>query len=184
MPRVSKDFKAAIEQIPLHDLQKLVVELARKNKEAYDYINLNYLPEEKSEKDLFEEYEMKVQAEFFRIFNRGILQKNLAAAITRAVRHINYFEKLTKNNLLTAELLVSMLDGLFDDHVADLGSCWTAFDSKLATTTNRLYNLVTKKLHPDHQIQFREPVNKFLSILKEECGHLDYVYHMPKQLPE
>ncbi len=184
MPRVSKDFKAAIERLTLQDLQKLVVELAKKNKEAYDYINLTYLPDEKSEEDLFREYEQKALAEFYRVYNRGIVQKNLAAAMTRAVRHINYFEKVTKNELRTAELLVSMLDEVYDDHTADLGSCWTAFDSKLATTTNRLYNLVTKKIHPDHHIQFRAPINKFLKILDTECRHLDYVYNMPKQFPE
>lgn len=53
MPKVSKEFKQAIEELPLADLQKLVIELARKNKEAYDYINLRYLSTDESEKELF-----------------------------------------------------------------------------------------------------------------------------------
>jgi hypothetical protein len=184
MPKVSKEFRQAIEELPLADLQKLVIELARKNKEAYYYINLKHISTDESEQELFEEYRDKVVEETWGVHNRGNVQKNLAAAIGRAVKHINYFEKVTKNNKLVADLLLELLEEVFKEFSIELGTCFTAFDSKLATTTNRLYNLVTKKLHPDYMVEYREPMNKFLKILHQSCKHLDYVYGMPTAMPE
>lgn len=184
MPRLSKEFKSAVEQIPQAELMKLVLELAKKNKENYDYIELKYLSSNDSEQELFERTRDEVYGEMSSVRYGRVVQKSIAAAMTRAVRHINYFEKVTKNNVLVAELLLFLLEDVFDDFNDELGTCWTVFDSKLAVTTNRLYNLVTKKLHPDFLVEYRKPLNRFLGTLKQTCNHLDYVYNMPEALPE
>ncbi|MBE0638292.1 MAG: hypothetical protein IH598_07220 [Bacteroidales bacterium] len=184
MPKLSKNFKDAVEELSVDELRKLVIELAKKNQEAYDYIKLKYLSTDETEKELFDECKQKVLSETWNVYNRRNIQKNLAAAITRAIRHINYFEKVTKNEVLVAELLLILLNEVFDDFKDELGTCWTAFDSKLAITTNRLINLVTKKLHPDYLVEYREPINNFLNILHEKSGYLDCVYKLPKTLPE
>jgi len=154
-----------------------VLDLARKNKENYDYIELKYLSNSESEQELLEQTKEKVYSEMSSVRYGRVVQKSIAAAMTRAVRHINYFEKVTKNNVLVAELLLFLLEDVFDDFTDELGTCWTVFDSKLAVTTNRLYYLVTKKLHPDFLVEYREPMNRLLSRLKQSCNHLDYVYN-------
>ncbi|WP_372948240.1 hypothetical protein [Mariniphaga sp.] len=79
-------------------------------------------------------------------------------------------------------MLNSILTFVFERFTDDLGTCWTVFDSKLAVTTNRLYNLVTKKLHEDYWIEYREDVNRYLDILHSRSNHLDYIYNMPKSI--
>jgi len=182
MPRLSKEFKQAIQEIPLEELQKLVMQFASKNPEIYDFINLQYVNGTDAEDELFEGTIEKISDEILFPGERGIVQKNLAKAITKSVEYINHFVKVTKNGKREAELLLKLLDVVFENYTDELGTCWTVFDSKLAITTNRLYNLVTKKLHEDYRIEFAEPMNRFLEILQAKSNHLDYVYDMPKSM--
>jgi hypothetical protein len=184
MPKINREFKDAIARIPHDELQKLVVELARKHKEAFDFIELKYLSRKEDKEELFQEYLNLVNGAIFMRSNRGPIQKSLAKAIAKAVEHINYYQKLTKDDARTAELLVALLDKVFSENKDELGTCFTALDSKLAVTTNRLYNLVTKKFHPDYLVDFRGPLNRFLKILQENCRHLNYVFEMPTSVPE
>ncbi|HKL32960.1 MAG TPA: hypothetical protein VJ919_10510, partial [Tangfeifania sp.] len=94
----------------------------------------------------------------------------------------NHFVKVTKNKNREADLLRNLLDKVFENYADELGTCWTVFDSKLAVTTNRLYNLVTKKLHEDYWIEYREDLNRFLDVLHSRSNYLDYLNEMPKSL--
>ena len=182
MPRLSKEFKHAIQEIPIDELQKIVLQVASKNPEVFDMLNLKYVSGNEAEDELFEETRKKIANEICFLGGRGKIQKNIAKAITNAIGYINYFSKVTKNKVREAELLLYMLNETFENYGDELGTCWTVFDSKLAITTNRLYNLVTKKLHEDYQIEFAEPMNRLLTLLHSKSGHLDYVYNMPKSM--
>ncbi len=63
MPVLSKDFKQAIEEIPVRDLQKLVMQAASKNQEFYDMINIHYVSGKQAEKEIFEEAKDKALGE-------------------------------------------------------------------------------------------------------------------------
>ncbi len=180
MPVLSKEFKQAIEGIPVRDLQKLVIQAAAKSQEFYDMINIQYVSGKQAEKEIYEE--IKALGELYFVEDRGILQKNLAKAITKAINHINHYVKVTKNRAGEAELLHGLLDEIFNNYSNELGTCWTVYDSKLAVTTNRFYNLVTKKLHEDYLIEYREPLNDFLKTLHAKSNHLDFIYDMPNTI--
>lgn len=182
MPVLSKNFKRAIEDIPVRDLQKLVMQAAAKNRVFYDMINIQYVSGKQAEKEIFEEMKDKTLGEIYFLVDRGVLQKNLARAITKAVKHINYYVKVTNNKAGEAELLLSLLDEIFENYSNELGTCWTVYDSKLAVTTNRFYNLVAKKLHEDYLIEYKEPLNDFLKTLHAKSNHLDFVYDMPNTI--
>ncbi len=97
MPRLSKEFKQAIQEIPVEELQKLVIQFASKNKELYDFVNIHYVENEDAEDELFEETIAKITDEILFLGERGIVQKNLAKAITKSVGYINHFAKVAKN---------------------------------------------------------------------------------------
>lgn len=78
--------------------------------------------------------------------------------------------------------MLSLLDEIFENYSNELGMCWTVYDSKLATTNNRFYNLVTKKLHENYLIEYKEPLNDFLKTLHAKSNHLDFVYNMPNTI--
>jgi hypothetical protein len=184
MPRLSKEFKQAIKEIPVEELQKLVIQFTSINKEIYDFVNLHYVEKEDAEEELFEETIEKITDEILFLGERGIVQKNLAKAITKSVEYINHFVKVTKNLNREADLLRNLLDDVFKNYTNELGTCWTVFDSKLAITTNRFYNLVTKKLHEDYRIEYHDSLNRYLEILHSSSNHLDYIYNMPKSIEE
>lgn len=181
MPVITEGFKQALANLPPSELHKIIIKFARKNREFYDYINLEYLVKKEAETDLFEETKEAVFSALYSNY-RGNLQKQLKSGIDKAVKHINYFAKVTKNKKLEADLLLMMLDYIFDNFSQHLGTCFTVFDSRLAITTNRLYNLVTKKLHEDYIIEYEDDINRFLEILHSRSNHLDYVFSMPKKV--
>ncbi len=50
-------------EIPVEELQKLVIQLASKNKEIYDFANIHYVENEDAEDELFEETKEKIRNE-------------------------------------------------------------------------------------------------------------------------
>lgn len=182
MPKLSTEFKEAIAKLGEKELRKLVLNIASKDQAIYDLIYFNYVTGQEELEDLLEETKDKIIMEMDLFSTRGIYERNLAKAIGKAVKHINYFSKLTKNKVMEAELLLFLLEEVFENHSDALGTCWTVFDSKVAITTNRLFNLVTKKLNEDYLIEYQKPLNRFLNILHTTSNHLDYVYDMPKAI--
>jgi hypothetical protein len=63
MPRLSQEFKQAIQEIPVEELQKLLIQLTSKNKKIYDFVNIHYVDNEDAEDELFEETIAKIRDE-------------------------------------------------------------------------------------------------------------------------
>jgi len=182
MARLTKEFKEAVASIPLKDLHKLVIKAASKDESFRYLIDLEYISGKTAEAEFFEETKDKIMEELSKPYRYRIPQKSITDAMGKAVSHINHFVKVAKNKPLEAKLLLILLNEVFSKNADHLGSFMTAFDSKLAITTNRLYNLVTKKLHEDYKMDYAESINGFLKILHQKSKHLDYVYNMPKSM--
>ena len=182
MPRLSKQFKDAIRQIPSGELQKLLIELAGKHKEIHDIINVRFVEKEDAGDDLFETTKDDIEMEMTLLRGRGPVQKSIAKSMAWCVKQINHFAKVTKNKQREADLLQVLIRKTFDLYVGELGTCWTVFDSKLAITTKRFYTLTTKNLHEDLLMDYRDALNRFLSLLHKNCNHLDFVFDMPKEV--
>ncbi|MCX6249849.1 MAG: hypothetical protein NTX61_03760 [Bacteroidetes bacterium] len=181
MPKISKEFQEEIKKIPIGEIQKLVIELARKSQEVYDLVDVRFINRQDADTDLFNETKEDIAFEMEFIGSRGVIQKQIARSIAKSVEGINHYAKVTKNKVKEAELLLYLLEIAYKLHDVELGTCWTVFDSKLAITTNRLLTLVSKNLHEDYFIEYQEPLNRVLRILHAKCNHLDYVYNLPKQ---
>ena len=182
MPVLSKEFKQDVEKIPVQKLQKLVLKLARSNREVYDLINIELLPKNEADRDLFEKTKVKIQFRLFNLSSKGPVQKSIATSISKAVKEINYYTKITGNKRNEAELLNIVLKEVFTEFSDDLGTCWTVFDSKLGVTTKRLLNLVTKKLHEDYLLDFKDDLNKYLRILRSRSNHIDLIFNLPDKI--
>ena len=182
MPTLSKEFKFGVQNIPLLELQKLIIKLARSNKDVYDLINIEYLQKEEAKKELLEETKEKIQSHLFDMSARGPIQKSVASAMSKAVKEINYYAKITHSKPGEAELLNFLLGEVFSDFSNDLGTCWTVLDSKLGVTTKRLLNLVTKKLHEDYLINYKDDLNRYLKILHKQSNHINTIFELPDSL--
>ena len=184
MPVLSEEFKQGIKNIPIPELQKLVIKLARSNKNIYDIINIEYLQKNEAEQELFEKTKTKIKFHLINRPYRGPVQKSNASAMGKAVKEINYYTKVTGNKHNEAKLLNILLNYVFTNFSEDLGTCWTVFDSKLSVTTKRLLNLVTKKLHEDYLLDFKNDLNNYLKILHSRSNHIDLIYNLPDKIEE
>ena len=177
MPKLSSDFKQVISKLSYDELIKIVFRFARKNKEMYETLSFEYLQDDSAE-ELFEDVKQDIDFHFSFVEEGRVIQKNLAKAISNSIQDINEFKKVTKNKKLEADSLVFLLCIVFDRYEEDLGTCWTIFDSKVATTLNRLINLV-RKIHPDYWIEYKKDIDRFIKIMKEKSGSIQTVYKMP-----
>ena len=180
MPRLSEEFKVAIKNLPPKELQKIVLKIARSNKEIYDNLCIEYLNGEEKTEELFEEARYNILFELEGCWSR-IPARTITKGMAKAVKHLNQFAKTTKNKRMEADLLVELINKVLADYESELGTFYTGFDYKLAVLINRLRNLVTKKLHPDMYIEYEEKLTRYFEVLNENCRHIDYVFNMLEQ---
>ncbi len=182
MPRLTADFKNQIKALSHKELLQIVTKLASKEKFAHDFITVNYLNETLGEETLFEQTKVNINSLIANVYLGRVEQKPLAKLLQNCIKLINEFTKLSKNKVLEADLLMHVLEFPFNNYANSLGTCFTVYDSKLAQILKRTINLITKKLHEDHKLDYQENINRYLSILHSKCNHLNIVYDMPKSI--
>lgn len=182
MPKNNVDLKEKIQSLPKSDLEKIVLKFAGKDKSFHDYLLVNYLDKEDGEKDLFEETKADLERLFKKRYKGFSEELQLANMLSACTKRINEFTKISKNKNQEADLLLHVLNVPFSLSSNLLGTCFTAYDNKVAIMLRRLINVVTTKLHPDYQIEYRETINDFLNILHRRSSYLDSVYALPKTI--
>ncbi len=157
-------------------MKKIIFRFLQINQDVYDSLVYEYV-NNNNNTELFEN--TKDEIEFIlSIFSGRTIQKQLAKAISKSVKEINRFTKITKDKKLEADLLVFLLKIVFDNYGDCIGTCWTVFDSRVAITTNRLCNLVKNKLHYDYWIEYRSDLSSFIERLKKTSNHINTVYNI------
>ena len=180
MPKITTEFKEAVQSLHVKDLWDLILKYARKDRAFYDFLNIGYLNNKEAEEELFDETANFITSAILLPGGRGVIQKQLKSEMDKCIRQINHYAKISKNKKREADLLLLLLETVMDNYKDELGTCFSAYDSKLALTTNRLLNLVTKKLHPDYFFDYKDNLNLFLRVLHDRSNHLDYVFNLPQ----
>lgn len=182
MPRLNKDEKERIRELPKKELENIVIKLASKDKLNYDFIQITYLNSESGEKELFEEAKDDIYILTFKGykgFSEQLRMKNMLAA---CIKRLNEFTKISKNKSYEAELLIYILNEAFSKPPTFFGTCFTAFDSKVGSILKRLIGLVTKKMHPDYLYDYKDSIDDYLKRIHETSNHLDFIYELPPHI--
>ncbi|OFX20537.1 MAG: hypothetical protein A2033_01075 [Bacteroidetes bacterium GWA2_31_9] len=180
MPKLNEDIKQKIKQLPKPELEKLVLKIASKNKEFYDYIYVTYIDQKTGEYDLFEAAKNDINLLFMKRYKGFSEELQMANMISACVKRINEFSKICKKKNLEADLLLYVLDDVFSVSSKMFGTCFTAFDNRVGLLLKRLITLVTKKLHPDFIVNYTEKINIYLTQLHSTSDHNDVIYNMPE----
>ncbi len=162
------------------ELEKLVVLAAKKNKEFHDHILINYTDRKDAEQDLFDEALKDInflRMKSYKGFSKELQYANLLAACHK---RINQFEKTSKNKPLTMDLILHVLEPPFSFSAATFHTCFTNYNYRVALLVKKAVTLY-KKLHNDVQSDYTDTLSKYLTILKRESRHLDFVYNMPEK---
>jgi hypothetical protein len=180
MPRLSAEEKAQLKNLPLKDLQQIVLKVAAKEKSIYEYLLVNYLDQESGEQALYEETIADLDLLFSKGYRGFSEQLQLANMLAACIKRINEFTKVSNNKVMEADLLVYVIEVPFSLSTNLFGTCFTRYDSKVAQIVKRLINLVTKKMHEDYKIEYAEKINGYLKVLHRTSSHIDTVYGLPK----
>jgi hypothetical protein len=167
------------------DSKKLVSIIQKQANKDTDFLyalKMEYEDKAELEEDLFEDYKSMVHSELNSFTRYKRQELHAFETINNAVKELNNFTKLCKNKKMEADILVMILDHSFKEYQDQLGTYFTKLDNKLFVTFQRLYNLVTKKLHPDLKIEYEEKIKGYYEVLNRECRHLDRVYNFKLEL--
>lgn len=180
MPRLTAEEKKQIKSLEIKELQNIVTKIASKEKVVYDYLKINYLDKDSGEEELFQSTKEELEDISWKNFKGRSAQLRNAKSLAASIKRINEFTKVSSNKVMEADLLIYVLKIHYTDEL--LGTCFTQFDSKVASIVKRLLNVVTKKLHEDYRIEYADTINHYLAILHKNSNHLDTVFNMPDSI--
>jgi len=175
------EIREQLSVLPQKDLIDIIVKLAAK-KANYDFLLVNYLDKNGGEKDLYEDAIRDLDSLFRKGYKGFSEQLQLANMLSACVKRINEFTGVSKNKKLEADLLLYVLEVPFSLSTNKFGTCFTQYDYKVGLIVRRLINLVTKKLHPDYLVEYRDKLNDYLTILHRTSNFNNTIYALPKKI--
>jgi len=181
MAKLNTEIKQQLATLSKEKLLEIVQKLATK-KDNFDFLMLNYLDKENGEMDLFNSAMDDINRLFFKRYKGFAEELQLANMLSACTKRINEFTKLSKNKKLEADLLVFVLDEAFSYNSKMYGTCFTAFDYRVGQMVKRLVTILTKKIHEDLVLDYKEKANFYLSRLHATSDFLDSIYSLPKSI--
>lgn len=175
------EIKEQLSALPKNDLIAIIVKLAAK-RANYDFLLVNYLDKDSGEKDLYEEARRDLDTLFRKRYKGFSEELQIANMLSACVKRINEFTEVSKNKKLEADLLLYVLEVPFSLSTNMFGTCFTQYDYKVGLLVRRLINLVTKKLHPDYLVEYKDKLNEYLTILHRTSDFNDTIYVLPKMI--
>lgn len=172
-----------IKTLSKSELEKLVLKAASKHKEFDTFLRLNYLDKEQVEIELLAEAKSDIDKLMMKNYKGFSAQLQLANMLAACNKRVTEFSKQCKNKKAEADLLLFILEIPFesgDNH--RLGTCFTAYDFKVASILKKLITIVENKIHPDYKIEYAEKINQYLNALHACSRHNDFVYNMPRSI--
>ncbi len=172
-----------IKLLPKSELEKLVLKAASKHKEFNAFLRLTYLDKQQTETDLFESAETDINQLMRKNYKGFSPELKLANMLTACNKRVGEYAKLCKNKKGEVDLLMLLLEIPFNDTPSgSLGTCFTAYDYKVAIILKKVITLVTTKLHPDYKIEYTDKINLYLTILHSCSNHKDFIYNLPQYI--
>jgi hypothetical protein len=175
------EIKEQLGALPKSELVGIIVKLAAK-KANYDFLLVNYLDKDSGEKDLYEEARRDIDSLFQKRYKGFSEQLQLANMLGACVKRINEFTAVAKNKKLEADLLMYVLEVPFSLSTNMFGTCFTQYDNKVGLLVRRLITIVTKKLHPDYLVEYKDKLNAYLTILHRTSDFNGNIYLLPKMI--
>jgi len=99
--------------------------------------------------------------------------------LNACVKRINEFTIETNNKKLEADLVLYVLELQFAHSSKMFGARVSGYDYKVGLLLKRLITLVTKKLHPDYQVDYQDRINEFLAKLHHTSNRINTIKELP-----
>lgn len=140
MPRLSSTTKEQIKNLSRKELEEIVLKTAAKEQTVLDFITINYLDKELGEKELLAKAKADLDVIFRKNYKGFGEQMQLKNMLSAAIKRVNTFTEVSTNKLFEADLLLYVLAVPFSLPDTIFGTCFNAFDSKVAQILKRMIN--------------------------------------------
>ncbi len=181
MPRDKAFLKEQVNELSKKELVDIVLKLAGK-RYNYEYLLVNFLDKEGGEQILFEETKEDIDKLCQKEYKGRTIQHQLVKKLNACTKRIGEFTVETKSKKLQADLIFYVLELQFDNPSKVFGARFSGYDYKVGLLLKKLITLVTKKLHPDYQIDYQDKINEFLTKLHKTSDRINTIYDLPQMI--
>lgn len=179
MPRDKAILKEQLNELSKKELVDIVLKLAGK-RHNYEFLLVNFLDKEGGEKTLFEEAKADIDRLCQKEYKGKSHQKQLAQKLIACIKRLNEFVSDTKDKKLEADLVLYLLGIQFAYPATVFGHKSYGYDYKVGLLLKKLITLVTKKMHPDYQMDYQEKINEYLTRLHRTSDHINTIFDLPQ----
>jgi hypothetical protein len=180
MPVLQAGFAHAIKALSEKEKEKIILRFARANAEMHDKLAFELL-EEVTLESLYEEGQTNITEMLMSIPGRSFV-KGLSRQINKAAKEIARIKKITKDAKLEADLILFLVQYLTENFGGQFDSHYRSFSNKVARLTLKLHTLLVKNVHADLLLDYEEPVNELLTLIRKRTEHQNLSVTLPAKL--
>lgn len=179
MPAPSADFKKAVKELSDKEKETLLLRAVRRDAELYDMLAFELL-EEVTLDDLIEQTSEKIH-ELMHTTSGRSFSKSLTKSLRKSVKEIARFKRITKNAKGEVELHLYLLKIIFDNFTGQFESVYRTFFMATARLTLRTAQLIRKNLHEDYHLEYKAPLDEYLTHLHSRSKSSGLSFVLPKE---
>jgi hypothetical protein len=182
MPVPSPAFKKTIQQLSEKEKEALILRAVRRDAELYDILAYELL-EEVTYEQVYQQAADEIRELLFSTSgrNRG---KSLTKGLRKGVKEIARFKRVTKNPKGEIDLHVHLLQLIFEHFTEHFEGYQKTFFTATARLTLKARQLILKKLHEDYHLEYQEPIDRFLGLLRDHHKSRGLSFDLPQGLAE
>ncbi|MCP4458793.1 MAG: hypothetical protein GY816_12335 [Cytophagales bacterium] len=179
-----EDLQPYLESLSHKRKEKLLYQSLKKDKALMEKLYFKHISTADQLDARYDSFKEKVAEVIFSSHQSMTDELGMAKAIGEAKKVINEFTKIDKRPEREIDLLMTILEAVFDvpGNLAEFGTCWTKYDLSVTQTLKRVISIIQNKLHEDFHLNYKEKTDRYLIRLKSGSSFNDFVYDLPDEL--
>ena len=178
---MSPEIKQQIRLLSKQHLETILIKIASKNKEIYNYLLINYFDKGSGEMDLYHQVKKEIDYHCSKSYKAYSPELRLKKMLENCRKCIAEFSKNCKSKNLEIDLIMYVLEIPFQHTEAELGTCFTEYDNQVGMLTRRAISLLSG-IHEDYIIEYKKDLDNYLSVLHSKSNHVNLIYSLPKEI--
>lgn len=179
MPAPSTEFKRAIKQLSVKELEDLLLKAVRRDAELYDLVRYEILPD--VDLRVVQDEHAERISELLQKANGRVMNRALARALGKAAKEVARAKRITKDKRLEVELNMFTLRLVLDEYPSYFDGYFHLFYVATVRLLLRTAKLIPK-LHEDLWLEYQDEFNDMLGTLRAHDKHRQLRYPLPTAL--
>jgi hypothetical protein len=179
MPAPSSDFKRALKQLSVKELEDLLLKAVRRDAELYDLVRYEILPE--VDLRVVQDEHAERITELLQKANGRVMNRALARALGKAAKEVARAKRITKDKRLEVDLNMYVLRLVLDEYQNYFDGYFHLFYVATVRFLLRTAKLIPK-LHEDLWLEYKPEFDEILGTLRAHDKHRQLRFPLPTEL--